>query len=564
MGATGARHAGVGAAAIACAHDSHAVEFTQSLHNDIPGFTMKHLKLLASAALAVAASLPMLPASAADATTAKIVLHAPLRVLDPVLTNGYITRNHGYLIYDTLFAMDAKGQPQPQMVDTWKVSDDKLTYTFTLRPGLKFHDGAAVTAEDVVASLQRWAQRDPMGMRLAANTATMTADDAHTFTVKLKQPYGLIIESLAKPGSPVPFIMPKRVAATPPSQAITEIIGSGPYKFVPADFQAGVKATYLKFADYVPRKEPASNFAGGKVARLERLELVTITDTQTAVNALRSGEIDFMEDVPADLMSQLEGVKGITTQTYGPSTNFFTLRMNWLQPPFDNVKVRQAALAALNQVDYLDAQIGDPKRYQVCGAMLTCISPYKTEIGATQTKAPDLARAKALLKDSGYKGEKVVILHPTDLPILSSFASVTAQALRDIGMTVDIQSMDWTTLLSRRTKKEPVDQGGWSIVHSAFTSLDLMSPVVNPNLDGRGDVGYVGWSKDDEMEKLRDQFAAEGDFDKRRAIAEAIQKRGYDQVIFVPLGGYEKFKGYNAKFVDMVDAQLPLFWTSGK
>jgi len=565
VGAARAGHAGLSHGATLLTHARrHAVEFTQSFHNHIRGFTMKHLKSLAGAMLVVAAWLPTLPAYAADDATARIVLHAPLRVLDPVLTNSYITRNHGYLVYDTLFAVDAKGEPQPQMVEKWTVSEDALKYSFTLRPGLTFHDGADVTAEDVVASLQRWAQRDPMGMRLAAKMATMTAEDAKTFVITLKQPYGLLIESLAKPGSPVPFIMPKRVAATPASQAITEVIGSGPYRFVPGDFQAGVKATYLKFADYVPRKEPASNFAGGKVARLERLELVTITDTQTAVNALRSGEIDFMEDVPSDLAPQLENVKTITMQSYGPSTNFFTLRMNWLQPPFDNVKVRRAALAALNQVDYLDAQIGDPSRYQVCGAMLTCISPYKTEVGATQTKAPDLARAKALLKDSGYKGEAVVILHPTDLPILSSFASITAQALRDIGMKVDIQSMDWTTLLARRTKKEPVDQGGWSIVHSAFTSLDLMSPVVNPNLDGRGEAGYVGWSKDDEMEKLRDQFAAEGDFEARKAIAEAIQTRGYEQVIYVPLGGYEKFKGYNAKFADMVDAQLPLFWTSGK
>jgi peptide/nickel transport system substrate-binding protein len=522
---------------------------------------------LAPAVLAAAALAGTLApvASAQAETSAKIVLHAPLRVLDPVLTNAYITRNHGYLVYDTLFAMDAAGKPQPEMVESWKETPDKLTVTLTLRKGLKFHDGSPVTGDDVVASLKRWAERDAMGTRLMAATARMESPDAATVAIHLKKPFGLLFDALAKPGSPVPFIMPKRIASVPASQAITEVIGSGPYKFVAADFQPGVKATYLKFADYVPRKEPASGFAGGKVALVDRIDLVNIPDAQTAVNALRSGEVDFVEDVPPDLMPQLEGVKTVALKAYGKNSNSFTLRMNWLQPPFNNVKVRRAALAALSQVDYLDAQIGDARMYQLCGAVLTCISPYASEDGATQTKKPDLARARALLKESGYDGTKVVILHPTDLPILSSFASVTAQTLKDIGMSVEIQSMDWATLLSRRTKKDPVAQGGWSIFHSSFSSLDLISPVINPNLDGRGDAGYVGWSKSDEMEKLRDQFAEESDVAKKNQIAVAIQKLSYEQVFFAPLGGYSKFKGYNTtKLGAMVDAQLPLFWLGKK
>lgn len=509
---------------------------------------------------AVVTALAPAAAHAQPPATARIVLHAPLRVLDPVLTNAYITRNHGYLVYDTLFAMDAAGKPQPQMVETWKVSADQLEYSFTLRKGLKFHDGSAVTADDVVASLKRWGERDPMGQRLVAAMDKMEAAGTDTVTIRLKRPFGLMLDALAKPGSPVPFIMPKRIAATLASQAITEVVGSGPYKFVPADFQPGVKATYVKFTDYVPRKEAPSSFAGAKVALVDRIELVNISDAQTAVNALRSGEVDFVEDVPPDLMPQLEGVKAVALKPYGKNSNAFTLRMNWHQPPFNNVKVRRAALAALYEVDYLDAQIGDANVYQVCGAVLTCVSPYASEDGATQTKKPDLARAKALLKESGYDGTKVVILHPTDLPIISSFASVTAQTLKQIGMNVEIQSMDWATLLARRTKKEPVAQGGWSVFHSSFSSLDLLSPIVNPNLDGRGEAGYVGWSRNDEMEKLRDQFAQESDVAKRKQIATAIQKLSYEQVFFVPLGGYSKYKGYSKRLANMVDAPLPLFW----
>ena len=502
------------------------------------------------------------PASQALATTtAKIVMQAPLRIVDPILTNAYITRNHGYMVFDTLFAMDANGAPQPEMVDSWTESPDKLTVTLTLRRGLTFHDGSAVTSEDVVASLKRWAGRDALGQRLMAATASLESPDAATVVFKLKQPFGMLYEALAKSGAPVPFIMPKRIAAVPATQAITEVIGSGPYQFDAASFQPGVKAAYVKFAGYVPRKEPASGFAGGKVAIADRIELVNISDSQTAVNALRRNEIDFIEDVPPDLMPQLEGVKGIVLKAYGESTNMFTMRMNWLQPPFNNVKVRRAVLAAVYQADYLDAQIGDDKVYQLCGAVLSCISPYASEDGATQTKKPDLAHAKALLKESGYDGSKVVILHPTDLPVLSSLASVTAQALKTIGMNVEIQSMDWATLLSRYSKKDPVDQGGWSIFQTGFTSIDLMNPLTNPNLDGRGEAGYIGWTKSEQMETLRDQFAAEGDTAKRKQIAVAIQKLNYEQVFFIPLGAYSKAKGYNsAKFGTLVDAPIPLFW----
>jgi peptide/nickel transport system substrate-binding protein len=200
----------------------------------------------------------------------------------------------------------------------------------------------------------------------------------------------------------------------------------------------------------------------------------------------------------------------------------------------------------------------------VCGAVLTCVSPYASEEGATQTRKPDLARAKALLKEAGYKGEKVVIMHPTDLPIFANIAPVTAQALRSIGMNVEMQSMDWATLLSRRTKKEPIEQGGWSIFHSNLSSLDLLSPVGNPNLDARANASYPGWTHDDEMEKLRDRYATAQTEEEKRDIAAAIQRRNYEQVIYVPLGGYSKFKGYDAKFADMVDAPIPLFWTSPK
>jgi peptide/nickel transport system substrate-binding protein len=307
--------------------------------------------------LALSAALTSRAIAAGKTITA--VMHSDLRVIDPGFTTAYITRDHGYMVYDTLLATDSNFKIQPQMAD-WKVSDDKLTYTFTLRDGLKWHDGAPVTAEDCVASLKRWGKADGMGQKLMDFTASIEATDARTITLKLKEPYGLVLESIGKPSSLVPFMMPKRLAETPPGQQIKEQIGSGPFKFVQAEFQPGVKAVYEKNKDYVPRKEAPSWTSGGKVVKVDRVEWITMSDAQTAVNALQSGDIDFMESPSFDILPVLAANKGIKVETLN-KLGFQTLgRMNFLYPPFDNVKVRRAAFMAMNQKDVLDALVGNP------------------------------------------------------------------------------------------------------------------------------------------------------------------------------------------------------------
>ena len=262
----------------------------------------------------LALSAALSPQAIAAGKTITAVMHSDLRVIDPGFTTAYITRDHGYMVYDTLVATDANFKIQPQMAE-WKVSDDKLTYTFTLRDGLKWHDGKPVTAEDCVASLKRWGKNDGMGQKLMDFTASIEATDDKTITLKLKEPYGLVLESLGKPSSLVPFMMPKRLAETPAGKAIAEQIGSGPFKFVQAEFQPGVKVVYEKNTDYVPRKEPASWTAGGKVVKVDRVEWLTMPDAQTAVNALQSGDIDFMENPPFDLLPVLEANKDLKVET---------------------------------------------------------------------------------------------------------------------------------------------------------------------------------------------------------------------------------------------------------
>ena len=495
-------------------------------------------------------------ANAQGKRTLKAVMHATLGVLDPYATTAYITRNHGYLVYDTLFALDGTNKPKPQMVQDWSVSDDKLTYDFRLRPGLKFHDGAPVTTADVIASLKRWMPRDAMGTRLMNVTDRLEEVDASRFRLHLKRPYGLVLETLGKPGGPVPFILPKRIVEIPSDERITEVIGSGPFRFVASEYRSGDRVAYERFEDYVPRSEPASGLAGGKVAKVDRVEWLEISDAQTGANALIAGEVHVMENVPADLMELMRRSRGVTLKPRGIG-NFLLMRFNSAQAPFNNKKVRQAVMAAVNQKDYLDAQIGDDSLTQTCASVLSCESPYASDIPGP---GADLERARALLRESGYNNEKVIILHPADLPSGSALAPVTEQLLKSIGMNVQVDSMDWNSLLARRNRNVPVEEGGWSIAWGIWSNLDLMSPITNLNLDGRGERGYVGWADSPEMERLREAFAFETDPVKQQDIATELQRLSNDEAFSIPLGGYKVITGHRSNVRGVVADQILVFW----
>jgi peptide/nickel transport system substrate-binding protein len=208
----------------------------------------------------------------------KVLRVAPvsdLENLDPMSSSSYIIRDHGYMIYDTLFGMDANGKIQPPIVDTYVRSGDKKTWTFTLREGLEFHDGKQVTSDDVIASIKRWEQKDTMGQTLMS-VASWEAVNAKTFRLTLSTPYGLVLESLGHPDSYVPFIMPKRVADTPVSTSIDDTTGSGPFIYKKDESRKGEKVVYIRNTKYKPRVEPASGTAGGKVAKVDRVEWIII------------------------------------------------------------------------------------------------------------------------------------------------------------------------------------------------------------------------------------------------------------------------------------------------
>jgi peptide/nickel transport system substrate-binding protein len=514
----------------------------------------------AVAAMALVASV----GTAAAQKTLKAVMHSDVKIVDPIWTTAYITRNHGYMIYDTLFALDEKGAVKPQMVEKYDESADKLTYVITLRDGLLWHDGAPVTAEDCIASIKRWAARDALGQKLMTFIDTMTVNDPKTFTIKLKSPTGLLLFGLGKPSSNVPFMMPKRVAETDPNTQISDFTGSGPFVLKRDEWKPGDKIVYVKNEKYKPRAEPPSGLAGGKVVKIDRVEWLAISDAQQAANALLAGEIDYFEQPPIDLLPLLKGDKSIKIVDYNPLGLQYTMRINHLQKPFDNPKVRQALWYALNQKDFLDATIGNPDYYKICKAMFVCGSPMATDKGMEDLLESNFQKSKELLKEAGYDGTPIVLLHSTDLAALTNLAPVAKSLMEKGGFKVDMQSSDWQTVVARRVKKDPANAGGWHAMLTAWVSADILNPVMNGFVNASCDKAAFGWPCDAQLEKLRDDFARETDVGKQKAIVEAVQVREREVVTHIHLGQYYQPIGTRDTVSGILSAPAPVFWNIEK
>jgi peptide/nickel transport system substrate-binding protein len=523
-------------------------------------------RTLASAIAAAVLAAGALAAQPLQAqTTLRAVMHSDLKIVDPIFTTAYITRNHGYMIYDTLFATDAKGEIKPQMVDKYTVSDDKLKWTFTLRDGLLFHDGAPVTSADVIASLQRWGSRDATGQKLMSFVKAMTPVDDKTFELSLNSPTGLMLLALGKPSSQVPFIMPKRIAETPGGEQIKEYIGSGPFVFKTDEWKPGDRAVYVKFDKYKPRNEPPSALAGGKVVKVDRVEWINMPEQQTAVNALIAGEIDMIEQPRHDLLPTLEKAKDVVLYDQNPLGNQFAFRFNVLHKPFDNPKVRAALFEAFNQEDFLQATVGNDKYYKVCKAMFICGTPLGSEEGMKDKLESNMNKAKAMLKEAGYDGSPVVLMHSTDLQILTNLAPVAKSLMEKAGMKVDMQSSDWQTVVARRVRKDLPAQGGWNVMLTSWVSADVLNPVSTSFVNASCDKANFGWPCDEKLEKLRDDFARETDPAKQKEIALAVQNRVVNEYpTHIYLGQWYQPVAHRSNISGILEAPAIALWNIEK
>ena len=524
---------------------------------------MRSAAKLALAAVALAVGLSA-PAVAAAETVLRAVMQSDLKILDPIWTTAYIVRNYGYMVYDTLFAMDAKGEIQPEMVDKYSISDDKLTWTFMLRDGLLFHDGAPVTSEDCVASIKRWGARDAVGQTLMTFVKEMKVVDAKTFAISLNRPTGLMLQGLGKPSSNPAFIMPERVAETPPNQQIKETIGSGPFMFKADEWKPGVKAVFVKFDKYVPREEPASGMAGGKVVKLDRVEWIVMPDQQTAVNALKAGEIDFIEQPQIDLLPEIKQSPDLKLVDANPMGYQDAFRFNFLYKPFDNAKIRQALLYAFNQEDFLKATVGDPEYYTECKALFICGTTFASDVGMTDKLESNFKKARELLKEGGYDGAPVVLMQSTDLAALTNLAPVAKSLMEKIGIKVDMQSMDWQTLVARRTRKDPPDKGGWNAMLTTWVAADVLNPVSAAFINASCEKAPFGWPCDAEIEKLRAEFARESDPAKQKAIAEAVQMRETEYPTYINVGQWRQPYAMRKTVTGVLTAPVAVFWNVEK
>ena len=512
------------------------------------------------AASALAPSLAA-PAVAQKPSVLRFVPQSNLSVLDPVWTTATVTGNHGYYVYDTLYSADSKLQPQPQMAAGQEVSEDGRVWRFRLRDGLRFHDGAPVRGQDCIASIKRWAVREPIGQLLARVVDRYVAVDDRTFEIRLTKPFPLMLDALAKPDSSIPFIMPERIAAIDAMKPFTEVVGSGPYRFLPEEYVSGSRVAYAKFEGYVPRPEKPEWGTGGKVAHFDRVEWNIIPDPATSSAALQRGEVDWWERPLNDLLPSLMKSPGVQTEIQDKSGRMALMRLNHLQPPFDDVRLRRAVLMSVDQDEYLRATYGDDTAlWKVCRSIYPCGTPYASDQEAKTVMRGDLDAAKRMLKEAGYAGQKVVVISPSDYPQIGPLGQVTADRLARIGMNVDLQEMDWGSVVQRRTSREPVDKGGWSIFHTTGSSPGYSNPAVSTLVRGQGQKGWFGWWTSPKAEGMVEEWVNTADPVASRRLAEAIGDLALEEVATVPLGMFYTRTAFRSDLTGMLEGPTPFPW----
>ena len=525
---------------------------------------MRRRSLLQSAtAAAVTAGLGAPAIAQGSSRVLRCAPEANLASIDPVWTTATVAINYGFMVYDTLFGADLDLNPRPQMAAGHTLSQDRKLYTITLRDGLFFHDGEKVRAQDCIASIKRWSARSSWGQALGAVTDEMKVIDDRTFTIRLKKPFALTLNALAQGYS---FVMPERVAMTDPFKQITETIGSGPFKFVKDEFVSGARAVWARNEKYLSRDEPSNMFAGGKRVYVDRVEHIVMPDGATAAAALQTGEVDWVHVPTIDLVPMLKQSKGVRAIVNDPFGWIGVIRPNFLYPPFDNRKLLRAILPAVDQREFLAAVIGDQHELgrQPCG-IFTLGGPMANTAGMEALTGPrDLALARRLVQESGYKGEKVILMSPSDQPALTQVTQVTRDLFQKVGINVEYASMDWSTLVSRRASREPPEKGGWNAFCTSWGGLSVIDPGGHFPLRGNGKGACFGWPDDPKMEALRDDWMDAPDRPAQKKLAEDIQAYAMQQVPIIPTGQWYYPTAFRDNVSDIVRSALMFHWNLKK
>jgi peptide/nickel transport system substrate-binding protein len=526
---------------------------------------MRRRHLLAGAALGMAGlHTPALgQGTGGAARVLRFIPQADLAILDPVATTAYVTRHHGFMVWDTLYGFDAEYRPQPQMVEAHAVEEEGRRVTLRLREGLRFHDGAPVRARDAVASIRRWAARDALGQVLLSVTDELAAPDDRTILFRLRRAFPLLFEALGKPSTPVCFIMPEALASQDPAQPLRgEIIGSGPFRFLAGERVPGARVAYARFEGYVPRPEGVAAWTSGpKHVHLDRVEWQVTPDPAAAAAALQTGEVDWWEQPTADLQGVLRRNRAIVLEIPDPTGLMAIARFNHLHPPFDNAAIRRALLGAVRQEDFMAAVIGtDRGLWREGVGVFPPGTPLASDAGMPALTAPrDLEAVRRDLAAAGYNGERVVLLAASDFPALSAMAQVGNDMLRRVGLNVEYVSTDWAGVVQRRASREPPERGGWSLFFTVWAGLDMVNPAVHQSLRGHGDAAWFGWPRIPRLEELRQAWFDAADERAQQAVARQIQEVALQEVPYLPLGQYFQATAYRRTLTGVLKGP-PLFW----
>jgi peptide/nickel transport system substrate-binding protein len=518
------------------------------------------LKGIGSAAAAMAA--PALVRAQAQ-TTLRFIPQADLTFLDPHLFGSWVIRNHGTMVFDTLYGLDRNFQPAPQMAEGHTVEADGLVWKIRLRPGLVWHDGTPVLARDCVASLNRWGTRNSFGSLLKAATEELSAPDDRTIQYRLKRPFPRLIDVLAHVTAPMCAMMPERLAMTDPFKPVPEVIGSGPFRFKADERMPGSRNVYERFDRYKPSEARANGWTSGpKIAHFDRVIWTTMPDPSTAAAAMQAGEQDWWEFVAADLQPMLAARRNLKVEVTDTLGVLALLRPNHLQPPFNNPGIRRAMLQAVDQTNFMQAITPGAEMYNTPYGFFCPKTPMASDAGlAPLTGKKDLAALKRMVQEAGYNGEKAVMLVPTDYAWIKGLGDVAADTMQSIGLNVDYVATDWGTMLARREKKDPLDKGGWSCLPTGQAGVDHLGPAANTQIraNGTGHGSQPGWPESPKLEALRNAWLDAPDVPTQKQLCQEIQLQAMQDVPYFPLGQYFQATAYRSDIAGVQDG-FATFW----